>query len=268
MRPRSSSLTDLYAIDKDSSGTGSSAFVKTGVSRDTGSKVAVKFMAKQHLKQLSDEGLPWEVETLRCLNHPNIVRLYGLYESNHFFCLVMERIGTGEDLFSYLEEKGSLPIPEAQNIFKQVIYAVSYLLSNKLFHGDIKDENVIIDRYSGVVKLIDFGSAQDLKDMLPCKSFRGTLPYVCPEIIAQQTFNPIRQEVWALGNLLCSLVAGGHPFRDTNEILRAMKVSDAIPTDILSHLPVLFVDLLNKMMAHYPEDAIPFDQILSHPWFL
>ena len=103
-----------------------------------------------------------EIEALRSLDHPNIIRLYDVYITDEKIFIVMELMEGGE-LFDYVVQKGTLTEEEASKIVKKVTSALVYMHSKNIVHRDLKPENLLLRRkpknaYDSVeVKIIDFG---------------------------------------------------------------------------------------------------------------
>lgn len=125
--------------------------------------------------------LPLEIHFLSRIQHDHIVKMLDYYENDSYFQLVMEKHGSGMDLFEFIEKTNGVPEPLAAYISKQLVEAISYLHSQGILHRDIKDENVVLDDQFHA-KLIDFGSAAFLTDSL-FSAFCGTFEYCSPEVL-------------------------------------------------------------------------------------
>ncbi|EIW69650.1 hypothetical protein TREMEDRAFT_30731, partial [Tremella mesenterica DSM 1558] len=108
---------------------------------------------------------------------------------------------------------------QAKNIFRQIVQAVAYLHMRGIYHRDLKDENIVIDRYLRV-KLIDFGSAvleDDFDNPIQYSMYRGTAAYAPPEISRGMYYEAAKCDVWALGVILSILLTGSVPFPHVND---------------------------------------------------
>ena len=120
----------------------------------------------------------------------------------------------GITLLTFLSRSANKRIPEilALKIFSQIVDSIAYCHSLKIFHRDVKMSNVMLKKKMEVV-LIDFGfSVQNPKNDL-VNSFCGTLNYIAPELLKNQSFQPGPADVWALGILLFKLITGEYPFK-------------------------------------------------------
>ena len=88
------------------------------------------------------ESMMTEIEVLKQLDHPNIVRLYDVYEDQKYICLVMELMN-GEDLFQYLQKENIIPENKAREIIKILIDSIRYCHLNGIIHRDIKPANLM-----------------------------------------------------------------------------------------------------------------------------
>lgn len=152
------------------------------------------------------------------LDHPNIVGLHEVLAVSAPgakappLALVMELCKN--DLFSELASARILSPSTVRSRMMDVARAVQYMQSQKLVHGDLKLENIAIG-YDGVAKLLDFGCAREVQSST--QSFGGTLQYLAPEMVATAS-NPagsppsFETDMWALGVILYTCVAGAYPF--------------------------------------------------------
>lgn len=165
------------------------------------------------------------------------------------------------DLYEYLNE-ADLCESFARGIFKQVISAVHYLASQNLIHGDIKDENIIVNQHTNEVKLIDFGSCKKFKsedDLF--ELFYGTRYMACPEIVKGQPYQPLRQEIWSLGVFLFVLLTGAVPFESSQDIL-----DGSLPEEAYEVLSEPCLNLIFGMLNPDPNRYLSLEKILNHPW--
>ena len=129
-----------------------------------------------YLVQENDVTIPTEVYLHRFLDHPNVIKLYDFFEYAQAYVMVLERPLYHKDLFDYITEKRRLNEDDARSIFLQVVEAVMYCESKGIFHRDIKDENILLDTRTGLVKLLDFGSGTVLENTL-YTDYEGKKPY-------------------------------------------------------------------------------------------
>ncbi|KAJ4824923.1 SNF1- protein kinase catalytic subunit alpha kin10, partial [Turnera subulata] len=121
-----------------------------------------------------------EIQIMKLLNHPHVIRLYEVIETPTHICLVMEYAKFG-DLFDYIVVKGSLPEDEARKIFQQIISALAYCHTSMIVHRDLKPDNILLDSKCNV-KLADFGFSNTLQDGHFLKTSCGSYNYAAPEV--------------------------------------------------------------------------------------
>jgi serine/threonine protein kinase len=183
--------------------------------------------------------------------------------------IVLERNYNEECLFDYLIEKGSISEIEARILIKQVVEINLSLLSIGVLHGDLKSENMLIDRRTKRIKVIDFGSAE-LLDLKCCsnkavKTFRGTNLYKPPEYLLHHCFYPRPSTVWTIGIILYNMLTGDFPFQTENEVLEH-KTKDILFTNKTANLSNNLTDLIKKCLAFYAADRIVIEKVLTHQW--
>lgn len=136
-------------------GKGNFARVMLGIHRFTNKEVAVKIIDKSNLNTNSLEKLFREVSIMKLLNHPSIVKLYEVIETEKTLYLVMEYVQNGE-VFEYLVKHGRMKENFARKKFRQILSAVQYMHSNNIIHRDLKAENLLLDNNLDI-KIVDFG---------------------------------------------------------------------------------------------------------------
>jgi serine/threonine protein kinase len=184
-----SNITDNYEV-KQKLGNGKFGLVKLGIHKKTGRKVAIKIINKTNMS-LEDQGLvKTEIEILKVCQHPNIIKLYDVFENVdtifisklfHFnvliLILVMEYC-SGGDLFSYIEQRGfRLPEKRACELVNKLAMAISYLHSYGIAHRDLKPENILMTDNTDTadMRLLDFGLSKIIGPNETCTEPYGTL---------------------------------------------------------------------------------------------
>ena len=173
-----------------------------------------------------------EVEILKIANHPNIIKLHGVFESVYYIYIIMEYCAGG-DLFSYLEQRQfKLKEERAVQIIQQLSTAVYFLHEYGIIHRDLKPENILMTDTSDTakIKLLDFGLGKMVGPNELCEEFFGTLSYVSPEVLQSKPYNK-SVDLWSIGVITYLLVSGFLPFDDQNsekEIAR-QTINDPVP---------------------------------------
>ncbi|GFS27715.1 PAS domain-containing serine/threonine-protein kinase [Elysia marginata] len=202
---------------REALGQGSFGFVRRAMAIDCKKSAIVKFIKKCNMFSDSwtvdvDSGqkIPLEVAILKDLDSEYIIKVLDVYQNADFVQMVMEDFGD-VDLFDFIDQV-SLDEPLACHLFRQILWGVDYLHSNRIVHRDIKDENVVLRR-DFRCKLIDFGSAVYL---LPGEGrfsrFRGTMEYCSPEVFCGESYRGPELDMWALGVTLYTMVYRVNPF--------------------------------------------------------
>ncbi|KAM6357586.1 PAS domain-containing serine/threonine-protein kinase isoform 4-T4 [Alca torda] len=174
-------------------GKGSFGFVWTAVGKKNHHQVVVKFIWKEKVLEdcwVDDPDLgrvTQEIAILLKLQHPSIIKVLDVFENEHFFQLVMEKHGSGLDLFTFIDNQPNLDEPLASYIFRQLVSAVGYLHCRNILHRDIKDENIVIAE-DFTIKLVDFGSAAYLEPGKLFYTFCGTIEYCSPEVLSGKPY--------------------------------------------------------------------------------
>ncbi|XP_033726773.1 PAS domain-containing serine/threonine-protein kinase-like [Pecten maximus] len=220
-------LYDIKYETLSSIGKGAFGFVKLACRRTDNKQAVVKFIKKK--KVLTEcwtvdrewGRIPLEVSLLTKLDHPNIVRVVDVFENEDFVQMVMEKHGSGMDLFEFIDRSPLMDESLASYIFRQMVSAVAYLHSHQILHRDIKDENIILDEHFGI-KLIDFGAAAYLNKDKLFGTFCGTLEYCSPEVLMGNKYRGPELEMWSLGVTLYTLVFGENPFFDVDETIQCI----------------------------------------------
>ena len=201
-----------------------------------------------------------EIKIHSKLEHPNIIRLYSMNETEKEINIIMEYAKNG-NLFQLISEnKKGFSEKIAFEYFIQVVNAVYFLHENQIIHRDIKPENLLIGE-NNTIKLCDFGWARQLT-LKNRSSFCGTVEYMAPEIIESENYD-YSVDIWSLGILLYELLMGHSPFKDkttkntiVNIKLHDLKFGKEISEDCK--------DLINKLLEVNRDKRINIKDILAH----
>ncbi|KAG7795213.1 hypothetical protein KL929_004344 [Ogataea haglerorum] len=202
--------------------------------------------------------------------HPNVTKLYELILTETSAFMVLEFCPEG-DLFEYLSRHKRLPLDESLRMFVQLASAVHYMHRSGCCHRDLKLENVLLDKKHNV-KLSDFGFAREFpmaqhgpRGLL--SDVCGTSAYMAPELLRKTPYVGTKTDIWALGVILYTLVAGEMPFDDS---LDEDALVDAVCEREPAYSPELFgpdlLPLARAMLAKDPDRrASSLDEVLRAP---
>eukprot|EP01117_Protostelium_nocturnum_P013051 TRINITY_DN4840_c0_g1_i4.p1 TRINITY_DN4840_c0_g1~~TRINITY_DN4840_c0_g1_i4.p1 ORF type:complete len:581 (+),score=165.09 TRINITY_DN4840_c0_g1_i4:218-1744(+) len=194
---------------------------------------AIKVIKKRSLEEEEMYGrVKKESEIMMQLDHPNIIKLYEVLETQKELMIVMELVAGGQDLLKFVNRRTDFSENAARTIFKQILSAIDYCHSKSIFHRDIKHDNLLVNN-EDVVKLIDFGLSRTIEQGTLGTTFCGTPAYSAPEMVLGKKYNGENIDVWSLGIVLYSLVSkGSFPFDSISEILvKEMFISDDWSTE-------------------------------------
>ncbi|CAN8199523.1 unnamed protein product [Coccothraustes coccothraustes] len=245
-------------------GKGSFGFVWSARSKKDQQEVIVKFIWKERVLEdcwVDDPDLgrvTQEIAILQKLQHPSIIKVLDVFENECFFQLVMEKHGSGLDLFTFIDNQPNLDEPLASYIFRQLVSAVGYLHCRNILHRDIKDENIVIAE-DFTIKLVDFGSAAYLEPGKLFYTFCGTIEYCSPEVLSGKPYHGPELEMWSLGITLYTLVLGENPFCELEEALAAVL---SPPRPVSEGL----MDLLAGLLHPVPEQRMTLARLAEAPW--
>ncbi|HZU95336.1 MAG TPA: FHA domain-containing serine/threonine-protein kinase [Planctomycetota bacterium] len=243
-------------------GEGGVATVLKALDEQTRRIVAVKKM-KEQVSNLAVAYLEREVEILRSLDHPGIVRLYDAGETGGTRYLVMELVH-GHDLESVIESKGRIAAADAAEVGFAVAGALALAHKRGVVHRDVKPSNVLIDR-SGRVKIVDFGVARLGKESGSKKaserltvrgSRRGTPAYMAPEQALDPANAGPKCDVYGVGATLYHALSGKPPYGKANPVAILDKLDKGEPPEDFegsqSSANIGLTNVVRKAMEHDP----------------
>ncbi|KAA1467848.1 Pkinase-domain-containing protein [Dentipellis sp. KUC8613] len=238
--------------------------VKMAMHTLTGHKVAMKFISKQVINATRTKNrVQREVEYMRMLRHPHIIKLYEVISTPTDIIIVLEY--AGGELFNYIVANGRMPEPQTRRFFQQLISGIEYSHKLKIVHRDLKPENVLLDDDLNV-KIADFGLSNEIKDGDFLKTSCGSPNYAAPEVIRGGLYTGPEIDVWSCGVILYVMLCGRLPFEDDDVQTLFTKISQGT-YHMPSYLSADARGLINGMLAVDPVKRITVPEILQHPFF-
>ena len=253
-------------------GKGAYAVVKVCKNKITQEKFAMKIYEKKNLKDhIIKKCITKEIEILKKLNHPNIVKLYDVIYTEKYILLIQELVN-GISLRDYYnaEIRNQKSLSENKYklltlFFKQIFSAFAHIHKKNIAHRDIKLENILLTK-NNEIKIIDFGFGMYNPRNYSQKFFCGTPNYMAPEIILKKEYNGEKADIWSLGVLVYKLFCADFPFKGKNQkelykdIIRGKyKIKEYVPECVKK--------VIEKMIRLKPKERINCEQILQSHWF-
>uniref|UniRef100_A0A8C7U6K0 non-specific serine/threonine protein kinase n=1 Tax=Oncorhynchus mykiss TaxID=8022 RepID=A0A8C7U6K0_ONCMY len=204
-----------------------------------------------------------EVRIMKLLNHPNIVKLFEVIETEKTLYLIMEYASGGE-VFDYLVAHGRMKEKEARAKFRQIVSAVQYCHQKCIVHRDLKAENLLLDADMNI-KIADFGFSNEFTMGNKLDTFCGSPPYAAPELFQGKKYDGPEVDVWSLGVILYTLVSGSLPFDGQNlkELReRVLRGKYRIPF----YMSTDCENLLKKFLILNPTKRGSLEQIMKDRW--
>src|SRR3990167_7375151 len=256
-------VEDDYEIGEQL-GKGRYGEVFLAVHKRTSMILAIKVMNKNTItKYRALKQLVREARIHSFLDHPNIIRNYGILHDEEQVYLLMEYAPEG-NLYTKLKEKGSFEEAMVANYAKQVISAFRYLQDRQILHRDLKPENLLLG-FDGELKLADFGWAIQLPGQDNMRqTFCGTLDYISPEM-AQGNYYGVHTDNWSIGILVFELLTGGLPFVRNNymDLMGGNAYGEISYPDTMSPLAKSFI---SRLLATDPLKRMTLQDALKHPF--
>jgi calcium-dependent protein kinase len=241
--------------------------------KETGALRAIKKIPLE--KIINYQSIINEVTALKNLDHPNIIKLYEVYEDEGWIFLVQE-FWEGGELFDYIADRDHLSEKEAAQIFKQIMQAIIYCHKNRICHRDLKPDNFMFSSKEpgSTLKLIDFGLSRSFYKFqmtgegkcLRMTTKVGTAHYMAPEILRQDYSYAC--DTWSAGVILYIMLWGYPPFigKDEDEVFQANLDGNYDFNDkVWDNVSDEAKDLISKILVPEKERLTP-KECLNHPW--
>lgn len=257
-------------------GEGEFAKVKLGWRKDgkQPSQVAIKLIKRDLIPRGSEREskVHREINALKKLSHPNIVRLEEVLQNDKYVGIVLDYASGGE-LFDYIFRHKHLKDQMALKLFAQLVSGVDYMHSKHIVHRDLKLENLLLDKHKNIV-ILDFGF---VNSFLPgnelMKTLCGLPCYAAPELVLKsEPYEARKVDVWSCGVILYAMLAGYLPFDDdpdNPEGTNISKLYNYISTTELTfpeYVQPLPRNLLRNILVPEPKRRYLLKQVRQHLW--
>ena len=216
---------------------------------------------------MEKELLQSEIEILKIIDHPGVIKINEVFDSKKYILIVMEFVEGGE-LFERIVKKKIFSEYSASKIIKQLLESVAYLHELGILHRDIKPENILLTDDSDIpnIKLADFGLSKlacpnDMQN-LAC----GTLGYVAPEVLSQTGYN-YKVDLWSVGIISYLLLRGRLPFdHKEKQVLIELTLRGKLSFEepYWKSLTPFAIDFLTKILDKNPEKRLTSEEALNH----
>jgi len=253
----------------------------------TGEIRAVKVVSKAKFQRAADKEyhynqLRGEIDVMRQMTHPNVIRFFEAFESDTELFIVMELCAGGE-LFDRIKASGTYSEHDAATALRQIFEGIAYMHSKKIAHCDLKPDNFLYlttDRNSQL-KIIDFGMSKFVRRHQHFRNLCGTPYYMAPEVILEQ-YNE-HSDMWSLGVVMFVMLFGYPPFyadpkvhgKNTDNIIFELikkgfkaKVMPGYGAHFPDSIPVSDAakDLMSKLLTRDVARRYTAAESLNHPW--
>ncbi|KAK6099739.1 hypothetical protein MT418_001128 [Batrachochytrium dendrobatidis] len=206
-----------------------------------------------------------EVQLMMRLDHPNIVKIYQVLETDDE-CFVVMEYAKGGELMDYIAARGYLTEKEARKFFRQIVSALDHCHLASVVHRDLKLENLLISQERNVL-ISDFGLGRtfnpDVQEYM--KTFCGTPNYAAAELVSGIPYVGVKADIWAMGVVLYIMMTGRAPFQGETISLLYRHIK-AVEYHIPNYFSPSLCDLLSKILVRDPVARIDMEGIRSHPW--
>ena len=234
----------------------------------TNKDMAIKVINKSNSPSSLIKKIKEEISVLKKLNHENIIKFFGFFETINQLLIKMEYVKYGT-LRKWMKNHNKISEEDASLILRQIFSAIEYLHGKQICHRDIKPENIMLSKENELngIKIVDFGLSASNFDKLINNDYCGTYIYMAPEQIEKKLYF-ISVDIWSIGILMFMLLNNGkHPFytkgmdrTDFNQKIKTCKIN------FYNKISPMAKHLIFKLLEPNPSWRYNASQAIKHPW--
>ena len=264
IRMKEDNIFDEYDL-KDKLGEGAYGCVYKVQQKGSNYFRAVKAIKK---KNVDYDEFNNEIEVLKALDHPNIIKLFDCYQDKRYYYMV-EEFCSGGDLFDYIQKEKFFTEYKAGSIFNQLLSAVNHLHKKSIVHRDLKPENIVLIETKNkevFIKLIDFGTSITIKGKNLTQEL-GTIYYIAPEVF-MNNYNE-KADIWSCGIILYTMLCGHPPFCGSKENIIKSKILHAqlvFPSKEFKNVSQDAIDYIKHLLSYNPDKRPTAEEALNNKW--
>jgi len=240
------------------------------VHRESSAQRAVKVLRKSHMDEDEKRMLFNEINILKEIDHPNIVKMYEFFEDEKRYYLVTE-ICKGGELFDEILQRGKFSERDGAVLMKQVLSCINYCHQNNIVHRDLKPENILLEQNKefDAIKIIDFGTSLVYDPNKNLDEKLGTPYYIAPEVL-NKNYNS-KCDIWSCGVISYILLSGMPPFngQSDQEIMKKVRAgSFSFDDKVWNNISDNCKDFITKLLTYKQEERPTASDALQHPWIV
>jgi calcium-dependent protein kinase len=209
-----------------------------------------------------------EINILKEIDHPNIIKMYEFFEDEKRYYLVTE-ICKGGELFDEILQRGKFSERDGAVLMKQVLSCINYCHQANIVHRDLKPENILLEQNKEFdqIKIIDFGTSLVYDPNRNLDEKLGTPYYIAPEVL-NKNYNE-KCDIWSAGVITYITLSGMPPFngQSDQEIMKKVREGQFSFDDrIWQTISENAKGFIRSLLTYNPEERPSAQQALQHPW--
>jgi calcium-dependent protein kinase len=266
VRMKDDDIFDEYDL-KDKLGEGAYGCVYKVQQKTTNFLRAIKAIKK---KNVDHNEFNNEIEVLKAIDHPNIIKLFDCYQDKRYYYMV-EEFCSGGDLFDYIQKEKFFTEKKAGSIFNQLLSAVNHLHKKNIVHRDLKPENIVLIETNNkevFIKLIDFGTSITIKGKNLTEEL-GTIYYIAPEVF-MNNYNE-KADIWSCGIILYTMLCGHPPFCGSKENVIKSKILHSkleFPSKEFKNVSQGAINYIKDLLSYNPDKRPTAEEALNNKWLI